>query len=325
MKLRIATFNLENWDDVPGSLPALDTRIAVVRPMLLRMDADILCLQEVNGQGDPRELNALNRLLEETGYADFHFAATMAGDGGVFAERNLVIASRFPIAESRQFKHEFAPAPQYRKVTTVPPEVDARDIEWERPALYARIDAPGGPLHVVNLHLKSRIPTAIAGQQLNSNTWRSISGFAEGFFVSAMKRLGQALEVRMFIDMLFDADPAARIAVCGDFNADLEDVPLAAIRGDVEDTGNGALAGRVMLPCERTVPASTRFSLYHQGRPSMIDHILLSRPLLPFYRRTEVHNELLHDESIAFAVDTKFPEPDHAPVIAEFDLPAADS
>jgi hypothetical protein len=30
---------------------------------------------------------------------------------------------------------------------------------------------------------------------------------------------------------------------------------------------------------------------------------------------------LLHDESVAFGTDVKFPELDHAPVIAEFELP----
>jgi exonuclease III len=53
----------------------------------------------------------------------------------------------------------------------------------------------------------------------------------------------------------------------------------------------------------------------------MLDHILASRSLLAFYRNTEIHNELLHDESAAFATDEKFPESDHAPVVAEFVLP----
>ena len=33
--------------------------------------------------------------------------------------------------------------------------------------------------------------------------------------------------------------------------------------------------------------------------------------------RTEIHNELRHDESVAFGSDVKFPESDHAPVVAE--------
>jgi exonuclease III len=57
------------------------------------------------------------------------------------------------------------------------------------------------------------------------------------------------------------------------------------------------------------------------GKGMMIDHLLLSRSLLPYYRGTEIHNEVLHDESSAFATDEKYPESDHAPVIAIFELP----
>jgi exonuclease III len=70
------------------------------------------------------------------------------------------------------------------------------------------------------------------------------------------------------------------------------------------------------------VPETSRYSLYHHGKGQMLDHLLASRGLLTFYRGTEIHNELLHDESLAFATDTKFPESDHAPVVAAFDLPA---
>ena len=66
MPLRIATFNLENLDDRPDLDPPLSERIALLRPQLLRLSADILCLQEVNGQhpedGGPRRLLALDRL-----------------------------------------------------------------------------------------------------------------------------------------------------------------------------------------------------------------------------------------------------------------------
>ena len=49
-KVRLATFNLENLDDVPGKKPTLAERIRVMRPQLERVNADILCLQEVHGQ-----------------------------------------------------------------------------------------------------------------------------------------------------------------------------------------------------------------------------------------------------------------------------------
>ena len=93
-----------------------------------------------------------------------------------------------------------------------------------------------------------------------------------------------------------------------------------AIRGAVEDTGNPDLAARTLVPIEHTVPEPSRYTLFHQGRPQMLDHMLITRNLLAAYRGSEIHNELLHDESAAFATDRKYPESDHAPVVATFEL-----
>ncbi len=297
-----------------------------MRPQLVRLRADILCLQEVHGQeqqNQPRQLLALEQLVADTEYAGFNMVSTRLADGSqVYDVRNLVILSRFPIAEHRQIKHDIFPKPVYKKVTSDPPEPGPDDVTWERPILYSRITLPGQDLHVINLHLKSRLPTTIPGQKVDRFTWRTVPGWAEGFFLSSMKRVGQALETRALIDQLFDQHPDAWIVACGDFNADLDAVPVEAIRGDVENTGNSNLARRVMVPCERTIPEPSRFSLYHKGQGAMLDHLLVSRRLLGHYRGSEIHNELLHDESIAFATDMKYPESDHAPVVAQFVLPA---
>ena len=327
--LRIATFNLENLDDKPSEKPTLNERLAVLRPQLTRVNADVLCLQEVNGQeetGQPRRLLALQKLLEGTKYGDYNIVSTKTADGrNVYDVRNLVILSRFEIISHRQYRHDAelgAPIPLYRKVTASPAENEAREVSWERPILYAQISLPnGGILHVLNLHLKSRLPTNVTGQMLNGYTWKTAQGWAEGYFLSAMKRVGQAFETRILIDKLFDAEAEAMIVVCGDFNAEDGDVPLAAIRGEVENTGNARLINRVLVPCERSIPESSRYSLLHQGRGAMLDHVLASRSLLAHYRSAEIHNESLHDESLAFADDMKFPESDHAPVVAEFELP----
>jgi len=323
--LRIATFNLENLDDRPGQKPSLDERSAIMRPQLLRINADILCLQEVNGQetpGQPRRLLALDRLLAPTKYSAYQRASTMLENGSqVYDERNLVVLSRFEITAHRQYKHHFAPAPFYRKVTAKPKETEAKEITWERPILHAQIKLGASVLHVINVHLKSRLPSPVAGQQSDQYTWSSASGWAEGSFISTMKRVGQALETRMLVDEIFAADEDALIVVCGDFNANYDEVSIEAIRGEVENTGNEKLIKRVLVPCERSIPESARYSLLHQGRGVMLDHLLVSRALLAFYRGSEIHNELLHDESIGFASDRKFQESDHAPVIAEFELP----
>ena len=136
-----------------------------------------------------------------------------------------------------------------------------------------------------------------------------------------MKRMGQALQARMLIDSIFDSQGTnALIAITGDFNATADEAPLRAIVGPVEDTGNAEHAARTMIPCENNIPETARYSLFHLGRGQMLDHVLASRGLLRYFRRAEIHNEALPDESGAFRTDAQFPESDHAPVIAEFSL-----
>jgi endonuclease/exonuclease/phosphatase family metal-dependent hydrolase len=192
-------------------------------------------------------------------------------------------------------------------------------VTWDRPILYAKIELPGPCLlHVLNAHLKSKLPTDIFGQKQSRFKWKSASGWAEGFFLSSIKRVGQALQMRRLIDGLFDQDERSWIIACGDFNADSDEVAVEAIRGDAENTGNARLAGRVMVPCEGSIPEPARYTLIHHGKGRMIDHLLASRMLLAHYIGSEIHNELIHDESVKFMSEQEFPESDHAPLIAEF-------
>jgi endonuclease/exonuclease/phosphatase family metal-dependent hydrolase len=326
IKLRIATFNLMNLDDRRDRFPSLKERIPVLRPQLVRLDADILCLQEVCGQrqqGRKYHLDAMNRLLECTPYEGYRRVSTIEPSSGeVFEHHNLLILSRYDIVEHHQYTHDYAPPPRYQKVTAQPLEQEASQISWERPILHAKVQLPNNmTIDVINLHLKSRRPTNIQGHKLSDRTWKTASGWAEGVFISSMKRIGQALETRILIDRLFDEDPCALIAVCGDFNEELDEVSIEAMRGDVENTGNMDLAMRVMVPTERNIPEPARYSLLHNGKGKMLDHILVSRTMLAYFKGSEVHNELLHDESIVFASKIFYPESDHAPVIAGFELP----
>lgn len=115
-RLRVATFNLENLDDKPGQTPSLQDRIAVLRPQLLRIDADVLCLQEVNAQkstSGQRTLSALAALIQDTPYASYHPAYTVDGSGQPDPERNLVVLSRFPILEKTQILNDYVEKLQY--------------------------------------------------------------------------------------------------------------------------------------------------------------------------------------------------------------------
>ncbi len=320
--IRIATFNLENFDDV--ARPTLAERITIMRPQLARINADVLCLQEAHSQGpaDNRVLSALDSLLQGTDYSGFNRSTTTTTTGVLYDQRNIVTLSRFPILTTTLIRDSDAPRPSYQMVTANPPDQTANPLVWERPILYNTLDLGNNHvLHLMNVHMKSKIASNIPGQKVDNFTWRSVSAWAEGSFIASMKRVGQALQARLAIDTIFDDQgDGALIAICGDFNADSDEVPVRTIRGPVEETGNPEHASRVMVPCESNIPESSRFSLKHLGHGEMIDHILVSRAMLQFFSHAEIHNEVLPDESGAFRTDDKFPESDHAPVIAEFDM-----
>jgi endonuclease/exonuclease/phosphatase family metal-dependent hydrolase len=324
MKLRIATFNLENLDDNPSTVPPLVERIRIICPQLDRVGADIICLQEIHSQGavGSRTLAALNQLLTNTPYAGFSQQATLSTSGQLYDQRNLVTLSRFPIINTQIIRNEAGPRPSYQMATANPPDLAANPVVWERPLLYTQIDlGEGRILHLINVHLKSKIATNIPGQKIDNFTWKTVSAWAEGSFISSMKRVGQALQTRLLIDKIFDDEGLdSLIMIAGDFNAEADEVSFKAICGSVEETGNPDHAARIMIPCENRIPDSARYSLFYLGKGEMLDHIVISRPLLRYLRDAEIHNEVLPDESGAFRDDTKFPESDHAPVVAEFDI-----
>lgn len=207
MKLTIASFNVENLDDKSGGRnPSLAERAPILRDELLRCDADILCLQEVHGQETDahtsdrpnRTLAALDAVFAGTPYADFNRVHTTSGQP--YDVRNLVIASRFDIIAHEQYRNDLIDDLAYRKVTAVPADGEAKRLSWERPILHAAIQVPGfGLVQVLNLHLKSRLATNVPGQRPGNNrfAWNSAAGWAEGYFMSSIKRVGQALEARM--------------------------------------------------------------------------------------------------------------------------------
>jgi len=324
-RLRIATFNLESLDE--QSAAPLSERIAVLRPQLSRLEADVLCQQEVNarpgtGADGPRPA-ALDRLLEETVYCGFNRAlGSLPGHGGPSERHNLALLSRWPITAVSQLHHELVPPFSYRPLTAAPPAKEALALSWDRPILSALIELPGGrSLRVLNLHLKAPLAVAIPGQKLSAAAWRTVGGWAEGFFLAAMKRAGQALEARLLLERLFDAEPQALIAVCGDFNAEARETPVRVLVGDEGEAAPHGEPGRRLVPLEESIAEAERYSVLHMGRPLMLDHLLVSPALAAWPHRAELHNEGLRDE----ALDPLAAQPSlgsyHAPLLAEFEMP----
>jgi endonuclease/exonuclease/phosphatase family metal-dependent hydrolase len=318
--LRLATFNIESLDFGPDMEVPFERRIATLRPILERLAADVLCLQEVNGQHVPgapeRRLVALDRLLGGTRYAAYRRAATTGPSGhGVNSVHNLVTLSRFPIRQHREVRHELMAPPVHGFLSGA--ETCPRPIGFDRPLLVADIEMPGGkPLHVVNLHLRAPRASPIAGEKLDGAAWRTTAGWAEGFYLSSLKRTAQALELRLVLDALLARDPDALIAVAGDFNAEERETPVRLPVAAVDDTGNAALAAQSLAVLDRAIPPGRRWSVLHRGCPQMLDHILASCALARRVQGIEVHNEALADEVAAGPIGIAGSS--HAPLVATF-------
>jgi endonuclease/exonuclease/phosphatase family metal-dependent hydrolase len=322
--VRIATFNLENLGQSRSTDHATAGRLALLRPQLLRLDADIVCLQEINAPRDGatgrRSLAALDELLRETPYEGFHRTATHHPEGDEPMDRhNLAIVSRHPIVTASQVFHDLVPPQPHATITADDPGDGL--VRWERPLLHAVVALPGGRrLHVLNMHLSAPIAASLPDRKAGPFTWTSSASWAEGFYIAGLKRSGQALEARLVVEGILDEEPEALIVAAGDFNAEAAETPTRILMAGTEDTGNGALATRTLVALERSLPADRRYSVIHAGQHVMLDHLLASRALTAAYRGIEIHNEALTDELVAWSVSAAAAESYHAPVVATFEL-----
>jgi endonuclease/exonuclease/phosphatase family metal-dependent hydrolase len=322
--MRISTFNLESFGDTHQKAASFEDRAAVLRPQLDRLKADVLCLQEVDARriGGTRRAVDLERLLNDTFYARHSLIISPGPSGtGPADVHNLSVVTRLPVVKERTIRHTFVDPLRFRRHTAVPPDADAVPLEWDRPLQHLVLALPDGSrLHLFNVHLRAPLAAAVPGQKVGPFAWTTVSGWAEGFFAAAVKRAGQALELRLGIEHVLDAEPDAMIAVCGDFNAADHETALRLTCAGEDDTGSGHLAPRVLTPVERTLPKDRRFTVLHHGRPEMLDHILASRELFAHLVGVEIHNEMLEDELVAYGRIRHPPESLHAPMVATFDF-----
>ena len=112
---------------------------------------------------------------------------------------NLVILSRFPMLETRQLHHDIVPAWDWRPPVPDDGGETVRAI-FDRPILYARLDAGERPLHVLNLHLRAPRAAHLPAEK-SQGRWKTSAGWAQGMFLAAQLRQAQALEARLFVEI----------------------------------------------------------------------------------------------------------------------------
>ncbi len=323
--MRLATFNLESFGEDRFLPENLTSRLRALRPRLTELDADILCLQEVNAQkpkGEKlRDFKALDFLLTETPYAGFFRAGSLREDrAGPLDRHNLVILSRYPVEDVRVLFHARVEAPLWRPSSSGGQGGVPEPVRFDRPILQVRLDIGGPkPLHVFAVHLRAPIAAALPDGKSSATCWKTTGAWAEGYFLSSVKRTAQALDLRLAADAVFDQDPEALIVAAGDFNATGDASALRLLCADPDDTGNPELASRRMYPLEAVLPMDERRTVLHKGHGQALDHIVASARLKDRLTSIRVFNNELADEvedAQTAAQDGSF----HAAVCAEFDL-----
>lgn len=132
--LTVVSYNIHAGRDAEGR-----SNLERVAALIDSVAADVVLLQEVD-RGTARS-GGVDQLAELRRLTGMHgvFGRSLFYDGG---EYGIAVLSRWPILESR-----VAPLP------AEPPEARAGPSYEPRVALLVRVDAPGGPIPVINTHL----------------------------------------------------------------------------------------------------------------------------------------------------------------------------
>lgn len=304
MGMRIATFNLKDFfeprDANEGKIT--EAKIANVAENMKRANADVLALQEVGSEAMVMRL--ATHEAKELGYG-----APVFGTPDRRGIRCAVL-SRYPILWSQIHTQKALTFPRF---VTDDPEPFAGRIPLRRGVVHVRVDAPKiGEVDVLTMHFKSTMGVVLrngAGEELSDPTPR---GTGEAALRSFVQRAAEALYVRGLVDEVFRALPDHAVCVLGDLNDTTDSVPVRILLG-IRQEGHGRLRSCVERAQERS-----RFSCFHAGGQTLIDHILVSDRLFDMLGEMTIQNETLrYHGPFAEAVGLT-PDSDHALCVASF-------
>jgi endonuclease/exonuclease/phosphatase family metal-dependent hydrolase len=310
MALRLATFNLKDFflPRRPGERAVVEAKIANVAANLRRANADVVALQEV---GSPE---LLERLVQRE-LADLGYGAPVVGTEGRRGIRNAIV-SRLPLLGSQVHTAEALPFPTF--VEGDPDPFPGR-IPLRRGVVHVRVDAGGGigEVDVLTAHFKSGLPSARKTKDGATVPDETARDHGESAVRSLVQRAAEALYVRGLVDDVLRASPDGAVCVMGDLNDTAGSLPLRLVMGEAP------LSRWQLLSCTEDVAAERRFSCYHGGGASLIDHVLASPRLFRARKEVAIYNEALryHGPFVEGAEDL-CEDSDHALVTVLFDAPA---
>ena len=302
MPLTVATFNVKNLLDPasPAAREVLPAKLANIAGLMRACDADVVGLQEI---GSEALIDQVLALLDGRGGYTVHMGTTDARGIG------CALLARVPVVTARVHTATALPFPRFREDDPAP---FGGRIPLRRGVVHARVAAPGlGNVDVLVAHFKSSRPVPARDASGAAIAARTPQARAEGVLRSLVWRASEALFVRGIVDEILAAEPHARAAAVGDFNDRPGSAALRALCGD----GDGAL-----LDCATGIDPAQRFSHFHDGQPSQIDHIVATAGLHARLRAARFLNERLrqHEPLPEDGEETPTADSDHAPLVAVF-------
>ncbi len=315
MTLTIATWNLENLflpgtEFGPPDDETFERKLEALAAMITRIAPDVLAVQEV---GDAPALDELRMRLE----GDWNVELTPDAD-----ERGIRVGflSRLPFTEVeriRKFPANTDPVRLQDDGTTT--------TQMGRGALHVQVDAGGTTVDLITAHLKSKLLRFPNGRFSPRDEYERAryAGYALAL------RTAEAITLREHATTLLDGQGAERaLVVLGDLN----DEPLAATTqillgppGSEFETGGFSQPdrgdGQRLWNIAPKLPEGRDFSRIFNGRPELIDHVLISRKLALLLEEADTGTTDLPSVTTDPRLRLDATASDHAPVLARFALP----
>lgn len=325
------TWNVENLfrpgpEEPQEDKQRFERKLELLAGVIDRLDPDVVALQEVGGE------EPLQGLQQALGGAYPHRAVSAFPDG-----RGIRVAflSKHAVDEQTDMV-DFPPGPVL-DIHDLTAAGDPRPINrMGRGALRVRVTKDGLTVDLITAHLKSKLlsfprPGGTSFVPRDEGERARVAGIA------LMRRMAEAVTLRIRANGLLEGNDRTPLLLLGDFN----DVPeaqtslilngppgseIGTLGFDLPDKGDDS---RLFNLAPR-IPEDRRFSRKERGRDELLDQIFASVEFFPIgqdggRRLPEVDSHIDFADRLPSVEDDPGEReeeisPDHAPVIASFDL-----
>lgn len=318
----VGTWNLENLfrpgtEFGPSSETIFNRKLQLLAQTIRDANVDVLGVQEV---GSPAAFDALIAELGAgwTGVLSTHFEPKRPIRVGFL--------SRVPI-DAMSEHHEIP-----LELQTAPTSDDGRPLAaMGRGALHIRVQHGGQPLDLAVAHLKSKL-LSFPGPTPGTTSFKPKNEAQRARYAAYAlnRRAAEAVALRGFADELLDGHGTERrLIVLGDLNDEMRAATTQIIQGPpgseigsrgekLDDRGD---AWRMLNIAPLILPEEARFSRIFEGRPELIDHLLISKAVRPLIKNATTLTASAVLPSVTMNANERRDDPasDHSLVLAELD------